>query len=120
MLDDLDPKAFLADKAYDADALQLIQAWIDTNYGGPLQTNNYALIAMCDKLATNPACDDPLVLTVAGANEIEMHEAVQRFDRALKGYAHSRYKAYPQLYATVTLAAKWIEGLTETDKIARY
>jgi hypothetical protein len=104
--------------AYDADARMMIEMWIDTSYGGPLRTSNAVVVAMCDKLAANPACDDPLVLTVTAANELEMHEAVRRLDRALKGYEHSQYKAYPRLYATVTLAAKLTDLRRDSRRVA--
>jgi hypothetical protein len=104
--------------AYDADAMQMIKTWIDTAFGGPLKTNNAVVVEMCDKLAANPACDDPLVLTVTAANEIEMHEAVRRLDRALKGYEHSHYKAYPRLYATVTLATKLTDLRRDSRRVS--
>jgi hypothetical protein len=95
--------------AYDADALQMLKTWIDTAHGGPLHTNNAVVVEMCDKLAANPACHDPLVLTVTAVNAVELHEAARRLELALNGYEHSRYKAYPRLYATVTLAAKLVD-----------
>jgi hypothetical protein len=94
----------------DADARRLIEIWIDSHFGGKLQTNFEALVEQADGLATNPACDDPLVWTVLGANINEMHEQVRRFDLAVKGYEHSRYKAYPRFYATVALA-KYLANL---------
>jgi hypothetical protein len=103
--------------AYDADALQLINAWIDCYYGGNVATNSTDLVAMCDKLAANPACDDPLVLTVAGATAGEMHESVRRLDLALKGYEHSHYKAYPRLYATVLLAGRLVDMHVQPDRV---
>ena len=104
--------------AYDAEALQMIKTWIDTGFGGPLQTNNQSVVEMCDKLAANPACDDPLVLSLTGANEIEMQEAVRRFDRALKGYEHSHYKAYPRFYATVMLATDLANLHRDSHRVA--
>jgi hypothetical protein len=103
--------------SYDADARWLIQAWIDTNYGGPLQTNSDVLVEQADKLAANPACDDPLVWTVLGANLNEMYGQVHRFDRAVKGYEHSRYKAYPRLYASVMLAKNLNDLHLDRDRL---
>ena len=105
------------DPAYDADALQLIKTWIDFNYSGKPQTNYAAIVQMCNRLATNPACNDPLVLTVTAVNEGEMHEAIQRFDRALKAYEHSRYKAFPRLRATVTLAGELTDLYGKSDRV---
>ena len=102
--------------SYDADARWLIRAWIDSNYGGPLQTNSDVLVEQADKIAANPDCDDPLVWTVLGANLNEMYEQVHRFDRAVKGYEHSRYKAYPRFYATVMLA-KTLVDLHRYDRV---
>jgi hypothetical protein len=88
------------DPSYDADALGLIGNWIAINYGGTVNTNLPPLSELCDKLANNPACNDPLVLTVAGLNTAEVHEAIRRLERAVRGFEHSRHKAYPKLYAT--------------------
>lgn len=111
--------------SYDADARHLIQQWIDSNYGGKLATNYDALVEQADKLAVDPGCDDPLVWTVLGSNLNEMHEQTRRFDRAVQGYGHSQYKAYPQLYATVMLAKYLVqlgrdhERLPQLDESAR-
>jgi hypothetical protein len=103
---------------YNAEARMMIRIWIDTNYGGPLQKSNEMIVAMCDHLVADPACNDPLVLTLAGANEIEMQEAVRRFDRAVKAYEHSPYKAYPRLYATVMLADRLTQLRREHQRVS--
>jgi len=90
--------------AYDADALQLLKSWIDSSYSGEDQTNSVALVEMSDKLAANPACNDPLALTATGSIASELHESVRRFERALKAYEHSPYHAYARFCATVALA----------------
>jgi hypothetical protein len=101
----------------DADARRLIEIWIDSHFGGKLQTNFEALVEQADGLATNPACDDPLVWTVLGANINEMHEQVRRFDLAVKGYEHSRYKAYPRFYATVALAKYLADSHRDPERV---
>ncbi len=98
------------DQPYDADATRYIQIWIDNNYGGKLATNATALRKLGDKLAADRTCNDPLVLTVAGVNSIELHESIQRLERALKGFEKSSYSAYPQMYAAVELADKLSEN----------
>jgi hypothetical protein len=103
--------------AYDTDALQMLKTWIDTAHGGPLHTNNAVIVEMCNKLAANPACDDPLVLTVTAVNAVELHEAARRLELALNGYEHSRYKAYPRLYATVMLAAKVVDLRRDSRRV---
>ena len=94
------------DAPYDADAVGLLNNWLASNYGGTIDTNLPSLAELSDKLATNPACDDPLVLAVAAVNTVELHEAIRRLERAVNGFEHSPYKAYPRLYATVNLAEK--------------
>jgi hypothetical protein len=103
--------------SYDAEALEAIKKWIDFNFGGEIQTNSSALVLMCDKLAANPACDDPLVLAMTAANAGELHEQGRRLDRAVKGFEHSRYNAYPKLYATVMLARNLIRLNPHSDRV---
>ncbi len=92
--------------ACDAEALGLIGNWIACNYNGTVDTNLPPLAELSDRLATNPACTDPLVLTVAAVNTVELHEMIRRLERAVSGFEHSKHKAYPKFYATVTLASK--------------
>ena len=84
--------------------MQLIESWIAVHYGGP--TNLPSPQALGDKLAAQPGCNDPLVLTVAAANAIELHEKVRRLERAVAGIDHSGYQAYPKFYAEVLLASE--------------
>jgi hypothetical protein len=100
--------------ACDAEALGLIGNWIACNYNGTVDTNLPSLAELSDRLATNPACTDPLVLTVSAINTVELHEYVRRLERAVAGFEHSQHKAYPKFYATVVLANKLI-----TDKSNR-
>jgi hypothetical protein len=92
--------------ACDAEALGLIKNWIACNYSGAVDTNLPSLAELSDRLATNPACTDPLVLTVAAVNTVELHEAIRRLERTVSGFEHSKHRAYPKFYATVTLASK--------------
>jgi hypothetical protein len=92
--------------ASDAEAMGLIRNWIADNYGGTVDTNLPPLAELSDRLATNSACADPLVLTVAAVNTVELHEEIRRLQRAVSGFEHSKHKAYPKFYATVTLAGK--------------
>lgn len=93
----------------DAEALKLIQNWIDYNYNANVESDPASLAKLSDELAANPACDDPLVLTVVGVNTAELHETVRRLERAVRGFEQSRHKAYPKFYATVILASKFTE-----------
>ncbi len=90
----------------DAQALGLIGNWIASNYGGPMDTNLPPIAKLCDKLAADPACTDPLVLAVAGMESVEPFESIRRLERAVRGFENSRHKAYPKFCATVTLAGK--------------
>jgi hypothetical protein len=92
--------------ACDAEAVALIKNWIACNYGGTVDTNQPPLAELSDRLATNPACADPLVLTAAAVNTVELHEAIRRLERAVNGFEHSKHRAYPKFYATVVLADK--------------
>jgi hypothetical protein len=92
--------------ACDGRAIQLIQSWTARNYGLPGVTNLPGPVQLGDELATNPACTDPVVLTAAGVNAVEWHEAVRRLERAVGGFENSKHKAFPKWFATVTLAGK--------------
>jgi hypothetical protein len=93
------------DQPCDADAFKLIESWIVLNYGGDQVENLPSPELLADKLAAQPGCDDPLVLTVAAANSNEVHEKIRRLERALAGFQKSsNHKAYPKFFATVTLA----------------
>ena len=56
--------------ACDAEAEQFIRVYIARNYGGPEATNTLSLEAESDRLAQDPDCTDPLVLTVAADNSL--------------------------------------------------
>jgi hypothetical protein len=91
-------------EACDADAVEFLQTWITRAYGGRDDTNSLTLAQWSDKLANDPSCTDPLVLTIAGVNSIELHERVRRLQRAVDGYGNSKHRAYPKFYAMVSLA----------------
>jgi hypothetical protein len=97
----------------DALALGLLGNWIAYNYNGTVDTNLPPLSVMSDRLANDPACTDPLVLTVAAVNTVELHEAVRRLERAVKGFESSKHLGYPKFWATVTLADKLIYDKTD-------
>ena len=90
----------------DARALGYLQNWVDGHFGGPVDTNLPPLDQLGDELAANPAGTDPVVLTVAGVNAVNLFDSIHRLDRAVKGFEHSKHLAYPKLYATVMLADK--------------
>jgi hypothetical protein len=90
--------------ASDAEAKLFIRVWIDRNHGGPEATNPMSLEAESVRLANDPNCTDPLVLTVAADASIEMFESTHRFERALAAFPDSHHRAYPRLYASVKVA----------------
>jgi hypothetical protein len=87
---------------WDRDAARLIESWLAYNYDS--STNLPSPQTLADQLAGPSGCDDPLVLTVAAANSVEVHERARRLERALSAFPTSHYRAYPKLYATVLLA----------------
>ena len=87
-------------------ALGYVENWIACNYNGTVNTNLPPLAELGDRLAADPACTDPLVLTVAGVNSVELHESINRLERAVKGFENSRHLGYPKFYATVMLEDK--------------
>lgn len=92
----------------DVRALGMISNWIACNYDGVVDTNLPPLSDMANQLANDTNCTDPLVLTVAAVNTVELHETVRRLERAVKGFQNSRHFGYVKLYATEMLAEKLI------------
>ncbi len=90
--------------ASDAQAELFLKLYIAKNYGGLMATNPMSLSDEADKLANNPDCTDPLVLTVCADESLNIFDSMHRFERALVYYPASRHLAYPKLYATVKLA----------------
>lgn len=90
----------------DAEALLFIRTYIADNYGGPEATNSESLHDESDKLAHDTNCTDPLVLTVAADESLNLFDSRRRFRRALAAYPASSHLAYPQFYATVQLAGQ--------------
>jgi hypothetical protein len=88
----------------DAEATLFIRTYIARNYGGSEATNSISLDSESDKLANDSHCTDPLVLTVAADESLNLFDAIHRFDRALAAYPESLHKAYPRFYASVRLA----------------
>jgi hypothetical protein len=89
-------------------AQQFLTNWIACNFGGTVDTNLPSLTELSDRLANDPACQDPVVLTVAAINTAELHEEVRRLERAVTGFADSKHRGYPKFFATVTLASKLV------------
>jgi GYF domain 2 len=92
--------------AVDAEAEQFIRVWIARNYGGVGANNTMSLAAESDRLANNPACTDPLVLTVAANESANRADSSNRFERALAAFPESQHKAYPKFNAMVLLASQ--------------
>jgi hypothetical protein len=92
--------------ALDAEVEQFIRVWIARNYGGVGANNTMSLAAESDRLASNPACIDPLVLAVAANESASRTDSSNRFERALAAFPGSQHKAYPQLNTMVMLAGQ--------------
>jgi hypothetical protein len=88
----------------DARADLFLRTFVARYYGGPETTNVSVLETECEQLANDPNCTDPLVLTVAGDESLNVFDAMHRFERALAAYPGSRHKAYPRVYTMVQLA----------------
>jgi hypothetical protein len=87
----------------DAESDQFIRAYVSLN---PSLKATYlnTLQADTEKLANDTNCTDPLALTIAADQSLNVFDAIHRFERALAAYPNSQHKAYPKFYATVRLA----------------
>ena len=90
----------------DREVLAFLNAWIADNYGGADATNHISLADESDKLAADPRCTDPLVLSAVGINSRNRFQARHCYERALAAFPGSRHQAYPQFYATLMLAGQ--------------
>ena len=105
------------DNACDELSQSLIQNWIAGNYGGTINTNVPPLAELSYQLANDPACTDPLVLTVAAVNGVGLYEERDWLDRAVSGFEHSKHLGYPKFYATVCLAGTFVQLNTEPNRV---
>ena len=94
----------------DQEVIAFLEAWIADNYGGPDVTNQISLEDESDKLAADPQCTDPLVLTVVGINNRNLFQARHCLERALAAFPGSQHQAYPQFYATLMLVRQLGNG----------
>lgn len=92
------------DQPWDADARQLIDAWIFETYGGD-ETNLPPAHEVSEKLAKDKSVDDPLVLAAAGFVAVEKRDRIELLERAVKSFEKSDYPAYTKYLTTVNLAA---------------
>ena len=103
----------------DAEALEMLESWIAQNYGGSDETNLPPAATLADKLAAEPDCNDPLILTVTGVLAIDPHEKMRRLDRALAGFDKSGHRGYPKFYAAVEQAAEWNNNPAKVAELDR-
>jgi hypothetical protein len=93
------------DQRWDADARRYLQAWLNQNFDDTAPGAFSADVEnLGRKLASDPACDDPVVLTAVAAGGVEYYDTVSRYERAVAAFTNSPYKAYPHFFATVMLA----------------
>ena len=108
------------DTPCDADAVLMLKAWLAEQYGNDDETNLPAVGPLVEKLAAQADCDDPLLLTMIGVETKDIHQRIQRLDRALSGFEKSRHRAYPKFYAAVMQADDWPNNaakITELDMV---
>jgi hypothetical protein len=105
------------DPQVDAQVRELIRTWIAHHFGGQEATNSITPQALSERLAANPRCNDPLVLTVISANDIGTSQKRRLLERALSGYDVSKHRAYPRFYATVSLAGYLDRGSSHFEDL---
>ena len=65
------------DQPCDDEALLYLQAWLAKNYGADEGATNLPdPVSLGDKLAAQPGCDDPLLLTAIAAESLELREKI--------------------------------------------
>jgi hypothetical protein len=90
----------------DALALGFLSNWIEVNFGGGQDPNLPSISSLSDQLAGDTNCTDPLILTIAGVNAVQLNEGIRRLERAVKGFENSKHLGYPKFFATASLADK--------------
>jgi hypothetical protein len=107
------------DQPWDADAKQFIRVWIDDDFGSEETNDLKGARRLADKLATNSACHDPMVLLLAASACLDENESSRRYERAQTAFADSKYRAYPKLCATLEISEKVSDQAAKLDQLER-
>ena len=91
----------------DAETMRFLNRWIASEGGNDTPATHAWLGEESDKLAGDPHCTDPLVLTIAGQNNVNLFQARHCYERALAAYPGSQHLAFPQFVAHIGLAAQY-------------
>ncbi len=103
---------------------EFIRVCVEQNEEGPKADSPTSIEAECGRLAHDPKCTDPLVLTVVAANTLNWYDRVNLYKRALALFPSAGYLAYPAFFADVRLMndSKYDydqEGELNTSALAR-
>ena len=101
----------------DAQYLALLNAYVDflSEDKTPIETE--FLSSECEKIARNPSCNEPLILTVAAVRCTNLYDRRRMLGRALELYPQSRHLAYPQLFAAAWLMSESNEKYDEEGEL---
>lgn len=91
---------------HDAEIILLIEAWINETYDGSARTDLPSARELGNKLAADLTCNDAVALLICAITSAELNESITRLERSLLAFEKSKYPAYPQFYAAVSMATK--------------
>jgi hypothetical protein len=82
---------------------EFIRVYIDRIDNGPGAASPLPLDTESRRLAQDPNCKDPLVITLAAVNTLNWYDRVNLYKRAAALFPSTRHLAYPAFYADVNL-----------------
>jgi hypothetical protein len=85
---------------------EFIDVFIDKAEDGPKSASPLELDKESERLAHDPSCKDPAVLTLAASNTLNWYDRVGLYKRAIAAFPASRHLAYPALYAELNLMSE--------------
>ncbi len=82
---------------------EFIDVYIDKADFGPKAGSTLSLDSESERLAHDPLCTDPLVLSLAAACTLNWYDRVNLYKRAVAVFPATRHLAFPALFADVSL-----------------
>lgn len=105
------------DKVPDAPTVKFIRAYIDRGEDDPDGSRKAYLDAEAQRLAHDPSCTDPLVLSLAAAYTLNWYDRMDIDKRALALFPGTGHRAYPAFIADVSLMKESKDGYDQEGEL---